>query len=269
MRGAGRSVLAVVAVVNFAAALGFAFQQSWALALWPWTTGRLSYIFVGSILAAIGAGVLWIALSGETGSMPAGFLDLAVTLGGFGGYLVVVTVQDDGTELLAFAIVCLLLAAGNLVAFWKTKHFAAPDPQPLATLVRWSFVAFTGILLAVGVALVLRADGVMPWPLDPDTSVVIGFIFVGNACYFLYGAVRGRWDAARAQLWSFLAYDVVLIGPLLLHYANAPADLRRNVVIYSAILLYSGALAVYYLVLNPGTRGWAPRRSPPVSRPAS
>jgi hypothetical protein len=269
MSTAVRTVLAAVGVVNAVAALGFAFQHPWALALWPWTTGRLSYIFIGSIFAAIAAGVLWIAVSQEAGSMPAGFLDLTVTLGGFAGYLAVMAVQADRSELWPYAVVCGVLAAGNLAAFWQTRHFSAPDPQRLPGLVRGSYMAFTGILLAVGIALVLRADEVMPWPLDPDTSVVIGWIFVGNAFYFLYGAVRARWDAARAQLWSFLAYDIVLIGPLLLHYPNAPAELRTNVVVYSVVLVYSGALAVWYLLLNRETRGWGSRPRQPARAPAA
>jgi hypothetical protein len=268
MAGWARSGLAVVAAANFALALGFLFRLPWALALWPWATGRLSYMFIGSILAAIGAGVAWIAWSQETGSLPAGFLDLAVTLGGFAGHLTVTAVRADRSELVPYAIGCAVLAGGNLVAFWRTRDLIAPSPQRLDGLARGSFAAFTAILTAVGIALIFRTDGVMPWPLDPDTSVIIGWIFVGNASYFLYGAVRARWDAARAQLWSFLAYDIVLLGPLLLHYRDAPPDLRTNVIVYSAILVYSGALAVYYLLLNRRTRGWGPRTGRPASAPA-
>lgn len=265
-----RLALAILGVVNVGFAVGFAFQLPWALTLIPWDTGRLSYLFVGSIFAAIAAGVLWIAASGEAGSMPAGFLNLTVTLGGTGAYVLATGLGSERGELVAYGVGMGLLAAGNLGLFWWTRRFAAAVPAALPRLVRGSFVAFTAVLLAVGTALILQTDGVMPWPLDGDTSALIGWIFFGNAFYFLYGAARGRWDAARAQLWSFLAYDVVLIGPLLAHYADAPADLRTNVIVYAAVLVYSGALAVYYLLLNPTSRGWSPTsagRGSPASTP--
>ncbi len=56
---------------------------------------------------------------------------------------------------------------------------------------------------------------------------------------------------AKAQLWSFLAYDVVLIGPLVEHYIDGVAEeLRTNVVVYLAVLVYSAILAMYYLVFR-------------------
>jgi hypothetical protein len=264
-----RAMLAVVGVANCVLALAFALQMPWALALFPWGTGRLSYVFIGSIFAAIGAGVLWIAVSQETGSMPAGFLNLCVTLGGIAASLLFVAARDGRGELIPFAVTTGLLAAANAVLFAKSRRLGDAASAPLPWLVRGSFFAFTAILLSVGVSLVAQAQGVMPWPLDAETSLVIGWIFFGNAFYFLYGAVRGRWDSARAQLWSFLAYDVVLIGPLVLHYANAPDHLRTNVIVYAAVLVYSGALALNYLVLDRRTRGWGRgAESRPVSAPA-
>jgi hypothetical protein len=265
-----RIALAVVGVTNLVSALAFAFQLPWALAILPWGTGRLSYVFIGSIFAATGAGVLWIAVSQETGSMPAGFLNLTVTLGGIAASLVFMAAREDRGELVPVTVTAGLLAAANIVLFSRTRRLGDAASESLPWLVRGSFIAFTAILLAVGVSLIAQAPRVMPWPLDPETSLLIGWIFFGNAFYFLYGAVRARWDSARAQLWSFLAYDVVLIGPLLLHYPNAPAELRTNVVVYSAVLIYSGALAVYYVVLNRNTRGWNHATgSRPAAAPAS
>lgn len=250
-----RAALAVVGMANIVLAVAFAFQASWALELLPWETGRLSYIFIGSIFAAIGAGVLWAVVSQELGSLPSGFGNLTVALGGSAAYLLPTAIGEGRDELLPFAVAVAILAVGNLVLFLTTLRLGEESP-PLPWLVRGSYFGFTAILLAVSAAMITRTEGVMPWPVDADTSVFIGWIFAGNACAFLYGAVRGRWDSARAQLWGFLAYDVVLIVPLLLHYADAPADLRTNIVVYAAVLAYSGALAVYYLLINPSTRGW-------------
>src|SRR5919106_6825149 len=77
-----RVAVAIAAGMNLFLAVGFTLQQAWALDRWPWEVGRLSYLFLASMLAAVGVAALWIAISGETGSLPAGFLNLAVTLGG-------------------------------------------------------------------------------------------------------------------------------------------------------------------------------------------
>ena len=79
-----RGAIGSAAAANLAVATAFALQTPWALELWPWDTGRLSYLFLASMLAAVGVAAAWIALSGETSSLPAGFLNLAVTLAGIG-----------------------------------------------------------------------------------------------------------------------------------------------------------------------------------------
>lgn len=55
---------------------------------------------------------------------------------------------------------------------------------------------------------------------------------------------------ACAQLWSFLAYDLVLIGPFLGHFANVKPEQRMSLILYTTVLIYSGAVAVYYLLID-------------------
>jgi hypothetical protein len=86
----------------------------------------------------------------------------------------------------------------------------------------------------------------------------------------MYALIRPQWNNARAQLWSFLAYDLVLLGPFvirLLKIAGLPVDqlmgyevklpppeLWRNLLVYTLVLLYSAGLGIYYLLINPQTR---------------
>ena len=77
-----------------------------------------------------------------------------------------------------------------------------------------SFGIFIVSLFFVGSALIFRAP-IFPWDLNPDSSVLFGCIFIGDAFYFLYGLIQPRWQNAFGQLLSFLAYDLVLIGPFL------------------------------------------------------
>jgi hypothetical protein len=59
-------------------AVGFIFQIPMATSLWPWPDGRLSYLFIGSILAAVSAAAFWIGWTGELGALPAGSLNVFV-----------------------------------------------------------------------------------------------------------------------------------------------------------------------------------------------
>jgi hypothetical protein len=101
--------------------------------------------------------------------------------------------------------------------------------------------------------LILRLP-VFPWELNPDSSVVFGCIFLGDAFYFIYGLFRPRWGNAFGQLLSFLAYDLVLIIPFVLLFDTVKPDHRINLIVYTAVLIYSGGLAAYYLLINPRTR---------------
>lgn len=251
-----RLAIGFAAAVNLALGLAFALQMDWAVSIWPTDTGRLTYIFIGSILAAIAAGAGWIAISGEKGSLPAGFLNLAIMMAGIGSYLLVRGTRTDQGDWIVYGLVGLVLAVVNLALFLRTRNVEVPDPEPLPWPVRGSYALFTVVLLLVGGSLILRTDGIMPWSLDPDTSVIVGLIFLANAFYFLFAVIRSTWQAARAQWWSFLAYDVVLIVPLIRHIPDISDDLRTNLFVYIAILVYSGVLAIYYVILNRRTRGW-------------
>ena len=212
-------------------------------------------LFLASMLAAIGVAAAWIAASGELPSLPAGFLNLTITLAGIAGYLLASVPEER-----ALGVWVGALALVNLGLLVGCKVLPPPTGEPLPTLVRVSYVVFAALLAVVGVALILGVGGVMPWPVDPDTGVVFGWIFFGDAAYFAYAVLRPHWSSARAQLWSFLGYDVVLLPPLAAHLPQVDAARRLNLLVYLAVLAYSGLLAIRYLIWDPRTRGWGRRR---------
>ncbi|HLW02307.1 MAG TPA: hypothetical protein VKT82_26865 [Ktedonobacterales bacterium] len=61
-----------------------------------------------------------------------------------------------------------------------------------------------------------------------------------------------------------LGYGLVLIVPFLRHFANVSPGHTISLVVYVIVLVYSGALAIYYLFLKCATRCWAllPRLRP-------
>ena len=116
-------------------------------------------------------------------------------------------------------------------------------PQP----VRLSFGAFAVILAGAGVALVLHAN-IFPWQLGEETSVMLA---------------------------GFLAYDLVLLAPFLAKFGTAHGGTLVSLTIYVAFLVYSGAIASYYLFTSSATRiridiirGDNVLRRAPLPRPA-
>jgi hypothetical protein len=142
------------------------------------------------------------------------------------------------------------------------QRFPLRDQRPLPGLLRFSYGLFSLILAGVGIALLINRPNVLPWTFRENnqfTPILFGWMFFGDAFYFVYAVLVPRWHMARPQLWSFLVYDLVLLGPFINRILNPPnppppEDLMRSLYIYTAVLVYSALLGVYYLLINPQTR---------------
>ena len=73
-----RGVTLVSGLVFLVFAFGFILRLPFATAIWPWEDGRYSYLFIGSILAAVSAAALWVGWTGKFGALPAGSLNVFV-----------------------------------------------------------------------------------------------------------------------------------------------------------------------------------------------
>lgn len=146
----------------------------------------------------------------------------------------------------------MALATGAVCAWaWRQPLQAN---QPIPRPVRVSFMLFAVLLVIAGWALVTRQPHIFPWPLDANSTVIFGWVFLGAAVYFLYVLAEPYWKMAQGQLIGFLAYDLVLIGPFLAHFASVLPEHRLSLIVYTSVLIYSGGLAIYYLFLNAATR---------------
>jgi hypothetical protein len=248
-----RIAIFVVGWVILALAVGFIFHLPFATGIWPWPDGRLSYLFIGSILAAVSAAALWIGWTGELGALPAGSLNIFVIGVTTFIYFLQLAFQQNRTDLLTYAIASLFMAIVSGAAFLWSRRIPLSDSRPTPKLVRVSFGIFIVSLVLAGCALIFRLP-IFPWALNPDSSVIFGCIFLGDAFYFLYGLLYPRWHNALGQLLSFLAYDLVLIVPFLLLFNTVQPGYLLNLVLYVSVLLYSGAIAVYFLFIDPRTR---------------
>jgi hypothetical protein len=232
---------------------GFFADLPWATTLWPWSASPLSYAFIASILAAIAVPLLWVALAGELAAIRAGALDLVVMYGGMAIYTATLLGDRGQPRLWPYVVVFGLACALSAAAFLATRRIPWIDPRPMPRPVRFSFAVFVVVLVGVATALAFHAN-IFPWPLGPETSVMFGFAYFGAAVYFTCGFLEPRWNNAAGQLAGFLVYDLLLLAPFFDHFKAVHGGQLTSLLIYVALLLYSGGLATYYLFLAPQTR---------------
>jgi hypothetical protein len=243
-----RLALAVFAFGTLALAAGLISGQAWATAVWPARTGPISYTFLASILAAFAVTALWIAASGNPGSMAA--LTITPTIALAGGAVVLVTRPTAAGSAPVFVVLALI----SLVTWLIVRRFKPIDSRRLPALVRVSFIVFAATLVLAGAALISGMPNILPWPVDAVTGPLIGCIFLGAAAMFLYGIVESTWTNGYPQLSGFLAYDVVLLPALITRTQTVPSEMAMSLAIYLAVVVYSALLAIIYVVLLPETR---------------
>lgn len=250
-----RALLIITSIALLVLCAGFLLGNSYALDLWPWPDGQLSYIFVASILAAIGAPVLWMGLTGELAGMRGGALDFMVTYIGLSVTLLLF--GDRVSEMISvsfFTTLTVVAVLINVLIYFMVAKRPFNDQRPVPWLLRASFVVFFLLLVGVGIALITGYQTVFPWPLQAQTSVVFGWIFMGAATYFFYGLLQPYWGNFCGQLIGFLAYDLVLLVPFIQHLNTVKADHQLSLYVYTSILLYSALVSVYFLFIHPTTR---------------
>lgn len=251
----GRYLFYLMCAVQLFFAIAFFWQWPLVTNLWPFAgTTPLTYIFISSIFAAAVASTFWAVASGNYGALAGIGLDYFGILMPVAIFSFHLGASSDSTQLTAYGAICVLGALFGLWLFWWSRRFpldaSIPTPRPLW----WSFVIFIIALVIVSTRLILQAPNAIPWKITPELSVVIGWMFVGAALYFAYGLWKPYWSNAAGQLAGFLAYDVVLIVPFLTRLPTVADEDRLGLTIYTAVVIYSGLLAIYYLFIHKTTR---------------
>jgi len=244
----------LIGTVSIVVAIGMFLQMPWATQVWPLQSGRLSNIFIGSILAAIGAPIVWIGLSGEIRAAAGGAVNLLVINFGFAISAFTYFARDHQAPLLVFGIISVVMVLLCIGLFIYSQPRPFGDTRPIPGLVRVSFVVFAVNLLITGIALLSRRPNTFPWPLSDENSVMYGWIFLGAMVYFIYAIIYPVWSNARGQLIGFLIYDLILIGPFLFHFQDVQPEMLASLIIYTTVVSFSGLLAAYFLFIHPATR---------------
>ncbi len=236
--------------------LGYYFQLPWATGTWPWPVQPLDFILVSSFTGGATVVILWIGLTGEWGAAVGATANVGLMNAGAAIYLFHSWSRDGTPGLLHRAIAFAVFALMNLVALlWSARH-PIRDKRPVDRLLRVSFGVFSLVLTFAAIQLLRRSPTIFPWPLEPDTETMFGWLFLGSAVYFVYGFVRPSWHNARGQLLAFLAYDVVLIPPYLYLWSTVEPEHLLSLRVYMAVIFYSTLLSIWYLFINKKTRGW-------------
>lgn len=246
--------LAVSALGPAALAIGFIAQAGWAAATWPFETGQLSNLFLGSILAAIAVATLWVSATADWGALGASALFPLLMLIGLATFVAPLSFGADDPGGLLFAAACAAGALYSLALMLAGARCELLDQRSVPRLVRASFAVFALVLIAAGVALVFGAQNVIPWSAGPESLAMFGLIFLGASSSYVYGAVRSVWGYAYAPLLGFLVYDLVLLPPLIASFPDVAPEQRTSLIVYVAVLAYSGALGIYYLLIRGDTR---------------
>jgi hypothetical protein len=260
-----RASLGVIAAVQAVLAVAFVFQVEVATDLWPFP-GRtpLTNIFIGSIFAAAAASTAWCLVNRSDRGFAGIALDYLMILAPFTVFTFaqVAGGAEPGDHLVAFGLACVAgLAVGLALLAWSLRH-RWRDPRPTPAPVRVSFGFFVVALILVAGLLIAGVPNIIPWQITPELSVLIGIMFLGASAYFAYGVVEPRWENAGGQLAGFLAYDVVLVIPIVSRLPTVDDALRLNLVVYTGVVAFSGLLAINYLFVNPATRTrWLPGSS--------
>jgi hypothetical protein len=246
-----RYFLFLVCAVQFFFAIAFFLQLPFVIGLWPFPgTTPLTFIFFSSFFAAAAASTLWASASGIDGALAGIGLDYLAIFAP--ATILAFRLGTDGNDsrMIIFGFECMLGAFFGLGLFLWSVRLPIVSALPMPGLVRWSFALFILALLFAGGRLILKMPNTIPWTITPELSVLMGWMFIGAAVYFAYGLLRPSWQNAAGQLAGFLAYDLVLIVPFLNRLPVVPTEQKLSLILYILVLIYSGAVAIYYLFLR-------------------
>jgi hypothetical protein len=245
-----KAILLLVVAGQAVGAIVLAFGFPTAMALLPFEGATpMSYILLASFLAAAAVSTGWAVLAERPRALSGIALDYLAIFVSTTAFAVLRAVGGGGQDLGWMVVPGFATAAFGLWLFAWSRRFAWRDSRPMPRVVRASFVVFVVALVAVASLLIAGVPDVLPWPITPDLSVLFGLEFLGAAAYFAYGLAIPVWENAVGQLAGFLAYDLVLIVPFLTRLPGIADKFRISLILYLIVVVYSGLLAGYYLLV--------------------
>ena len=258
-----RSLFWVLGALGAVWAGGLLADQEWAKNAWIWPKApRLNHVFVASVLAAFSAAALGVAWLGGLAIVRAGALQLVVMCGGAAATLFASDGYSTDARVRTYAVALALIAAAAVGLYALARRIPLEHGGPMPGPVRWSFGVFVLTLTGSGLALVLGAAHVFPWPLKPTPSALYGWVFLGSVLFYGHAFLHPSWKNAVPQLLAFAVYDLVLLVPFLGLLPDVLPEHQMSLTFYLIVIGYSLALSLYYLFVHPPTRLFGRRTTP-------
>ncbi len=251
-----RIVLFVAGAAFTILGLGYSLRMDWAVRSHLWTDGPMTISWYGSMLLSFGPQLVWLGIVREWGILP-GFAagSIVMFLGGASAVMSVASRESSAR----LWIVGALLAALGLGSVWMwswSRGQRVRDPRTTPVVLRWYSAICVVPLLVASAGLLARHPHVFPWPLNPDSSTLMGWMFLGTGVSFAFAVVQRPWQYVRTLLMGFLVYDAVLIPYYLGHYARVQPAHELSLGIFMVVLGSSALLSIWYLFFDRATRHW-------------
>lgn len=249
-----RVILFVAGAAFTILGLGYSLRMDWAVRAHLWSDGPLTISWYGSMLLSFGPQLVWLGLTREWGILPGFAAGSIVMFLGAASAVLGVAARERSTHLWIHGALLALLGLGSIWMWRWSRGRSLRDTRPTPVLLRWFGAICVVPLLIASAGLLARHPHVFPWPLNPDSSTVMGWMFLGTGVSFVFAPVQGRWAYMRTLLMGFLVYDAVLIPYYLGHCARVQPEHELSLGIFMVVLGSSALLALFYLFLHPATR---------------
>lgn len=251
MRPVVRNLMFAYCAAQALFAIAFILQTPLASNLWPLPySNAMTFTFIASMFLAAAASTFWCVYNREYGAMAGIGLDYLVIFGPLCIYALQLNADHPNTKLVFFAAACGVGVLAGIGLFLWSVRIPVPKTPPMPRLARISFGVFVVALAIFGGQMVLKVPGVLPWDITLVGSALYGWMFLGAAAYFIYGLIFPSWRNTGGQLAGFMGYDLVLILPFLQMLPTVSPARRLSMILYLIIVIYSGALAIYYLFIR-------------------
>ncbi len=224
---------------------GFAINSSAVTWLWPCQNDPMTGVLLAALLMSYGSGSIFVACTVDwRAATSGGALALVVGFGGFALAHVRGAFSGYGDNMLPHAIVLGLIAVGSAYAFYASQRSELAPAARAPPLVRVTLLILAFGLALVGYGLLAGWQGMLPWRVDAPTATLVGWLFIGFAADYVMTAQQGNRSACETLLFGLIAYNSVLILPLLHGMAIASPDelasLNANIIGIVTTSLFSG-----------------------------
>ena len=220
--------------------------------LLPFASTTLTNQFVGSVALAYAAAALWIAWSGEIAAFAgAGLTIIAVSAGAAAGHITASPLRMIDVAVALGAVAAIVMSV--VLSLWTARlpvSRPAADAPVRAPGLR-GLHGHPGCGRASDRARASQRAPMAPcgeWPGARRLDLPC------RRALFRLRSTPAAMGNAVGRLLAFLAYDMALIVPMLIHFGNVDAAQSLSLVGYVAVLVVSGAIAIYAFTMDPRTR---------------